>query len=244
MYRVKKFHQYLLGRVFVVFSDHKPLQYLFSKSRQVPPMASSRIQRWALTLGAYNYKMVFRAGKLQANADALSRLPLRGPELDVPTPGDTVLMLQTLDQDNSAASVASLQNWIDKDPLISRVREAVSQGDWKEVPNGTETSQYKMKSHELSVQDDCLLMGNRVVVNHVVVSRAGREAIMWILYEGHPGMSRMKSLARCGVVAWRGRRFGEPCKKMPTMPSKQKEPPSGSPASVGMASNTMVSTPH
>ena len=83
-----------------------------------------------LTLRAYNYTMVFRAGKLQANADALSRLPLKGPELDVPTPGDTVLMLQTLDQDNSAVSVASFRNWIDKDPLISRVREAVSQGNW------------------------------------------------------------------------------------------------------------------
>lgn len=82
VFGVKKFHQYLLGRRFIVFSDHKPLQYLFSIDRPVPPMASARIQRWALTLSAYCYKMVFRPGKNPANADGLSRLPLdEAPEL-------------------------------------------------------------------------------------------------------------------------------------------------------------------
>ena len=32
IYGVKRFHQYLLGRYFIVYSDHKPLQYLFSES--------------------------------------------------------------------------------------------------------------------------------------------------------------------------------------------------------------------
>ena len=52
VFGVKKFHQYLLGKKFVVFSDHKPLQFLFCETRPVPPMASARIQRWALTLSA------------------------------------------------------------------------------------------------------------------------------------------------------------------------------------------------
>ena len=49
VFGVKKFHDYLLGRKFVIHSDHKPLQYLFSETRPVPPLASARIQRWALT---------------------------------------------------------------------------------------------------------------------------------------------------------------------------------------------------
>ena len=109
VYGVKKFHQYLFGQEFVIFSDHKPLQYLFSESRPVPAMASSRIQRWALTLSAYSYKMVFKSGKQQANADALSRLPLQTTVGDIPIPEDTVLMLQALDRSDAAVSVKQIR---------------------------------------------------------------------------------------------------------------------------------------
>ena len=76
VFAVTKFHQYLHGRHFVIHSDHKPLQYLFKESRQVPVQASSRIQRWALTLGAYNYSINYQPGTVMSHADALSRLPL------------------------------------------------------------------------------------------------------------------------------------------------------------------------
>ena len=76
VYGVTKFHQYLYGRDFTLFTDHKPLTYLFSSDRAVPQMASSRLQRWALTLSSYRYSVVFRRGRDDSNADALSRLPL------------------------------------------------------------------------------------------------------------------------------------------------------------------------
>ena len=41
VFAVKKFHQYLSGRHFIIFSDHQPLKYLFGESRQVPVMAAS-----------------------------------------------------------------------------------------------------------------------------------------------------------------------------------------------------------
>ena len=55
VFRVKHFHQYLYGRKFIILSDHKPLQCLLGETRGIPPMASVRIQRWALMLSAYNY---------------------------------------------------------------------------------------------------------------------------------------------------------------------------------------------
>ena len=96
VFGVKKFHHYLLGRTFTVYSDHKPLQFLFSEKRPVPTMASSRIQRWALTLSAYSYQIKFRPGKEQGNADGLSRLPLAEMLNDVPVPGDLILMMGAL----------------------------------------------------------------------------------------------------------------------------------------------------
>ena len=47
VFTVKRFHQYLFGRHFIILSDHKPLQHLFSETRATPTMASARIQRWA-----------------------------------------------------------------------------------------------------------------------------------------------------------------------------------------------------
>ena len=92
IYGVKKFHQYLWGRPFTEYSDHKPLQYLFSESCPVPVMASGRIMRWALTLSAYEYQ---KTGK-QGNADGLSRLPVEEAPEVVPLPGDLVLMMEAL----------------------------------------------------------------------------------------------------------------------------------------------------
>ena len=39
-------------------------------------MAAARIQRWALTLSAYEYSIVYKEGRLNAYCEALSRLPL------------------------------------------------------------------------------------------------------------------------------------------------------------------------
>ena len=76
IFAVRKFHDYLYGRHFTLYSDHKPLQYLLGQSCQIPTPASPRIQRWAITLSSYSYTIKHKPGTQLANADALSRLPL------------------------------------------------------------------------------------------------------------------------------------------------------------------------
>ena len=76
IFGVKKFHQYLLCKHFVLYTDHKPLVGLFAEDKPIPAMASARTQRWALTLAAYEYSIRYRPGKCNANADCLSRLPV------------------------------------------------------------------------------------------------------------------------------------------------------------------------
>lgn len=83
VYGVKQFHQYVYGRSFTILSDHKPLMYIFYKTRSVPLMASAWVQRWALTLGAYTFQICYKAGRNNSNADGLSRLLL--PEAPVHT---------------------------------------------------------------------------------------------------------------------------------------------------------------
>ncbi len=54
------------------------------------------------------------------------------------------------------------------------------------------------KQMELSSLDGCVLWGSRVVI-----PKKGRDAVLQELHDGHPGMSRMKSLARM-YVWWPG----------------------------------------
>ncbi|KAK3747895.1 hypothetical protein QZH41_001360 [Actinostola sp. cb2023] len=63
VFAVKKFHQFLYGRHFKIYTDHKPLLVLLSSDKAIPPMALGRVQRWALTLSAYEYDLVYRPGR-------------------------------------------------------------------------------------------------------------------------------------------------------------------------------------
>ena len=69
VYAVKKFHQYLFGRHFFLYTDHKPLLGLLSEIKGIPSMAAAHIQRWAVFLSAYNYTLKYRSGIENSNVD-------------------------------------------------------------------------------------------------------------------------------------------------------------------------------
>ena len=159
IFGVQYFHKYLYGRKFVICTDHKPLISLLNEMKAVPQMASQRIMRWAVRLRAYEYVILYRAGKDHGNADALSRLPL--PEK--PKDTETEEQVLKLDQEQSPLTTSEqLRQWTSKDSILSRVREYVLRG-WPENLDSN-YSPYKQRQHELSVQDGCVLWGARIVI--------------------------------------------------------------------------------
>ena len=66
-----------------MITDHKPLQAILGPKKGIPPLASARMQRWALILAAYSYQLEFRKTTEHGNADALSRFPLQDPSQTV-----------------------------------------------------------------------------------------------------------------------------------------------------------------
>ncbi|UYV76559.1 hypothetical protein LAZ67_14001142 [Cordylochernes scorpioides] len=70
---VEKFRIYLMGRKFTIFSDHHALHWL--KTIKNP---SGRLFRWSLRLSSYEYEVRYIKGKLQYEADLLSRNPFCG----------------------------------------------------------------------------------------------------------------------------------------------------------------------
>ena len=62
------FRVYLLGRAFIIQTDHRALQWLDRLKE-----TNSRLTRWSLALQPFQFKVKHRSGKANANADALSR---------------------------------------------------------------------------------------------------------------------------------------------------------------------------
>ena len=70
----EKFKDYLLGYRFVVFTDNNPLAHW--KTAKFGAVE----QRWIAELNAYNFTVQYKPGRLNGNADCLSRYPVGRPE--------------------------------------------------------------------------------------------------------------------------------------------------------------------
>ena len=127
-----------------------------SESKAIPPMASTRIQRWALALSCYQYTIKYRTAKEQIHADALSRISLPDTISHTPVPTNTLLLMELL---NSTA--AMIKSWTSKDWVLSRVKHFVLHG-WPDKTEGF--SLYRHRHDELSLQDGYLLWGFHVIV--------------------------------------------------------------------------------
>ena len=68
---IRRLRRYLFGVYFLVFTDHQCLQQICTMGETKP-----HIQRWMEFLSAYNFRLSYRRGQDNANADFLSRLPL------------------------------------------------------------------------------------------------------------------------------------------------------------------------
>ena len=187
---VKKFHNFLYGRHFTIQSDHKPLSFLFHEEKGIPQHISSRLQRWALTLSAYRYTIQYKAGKHLCNADALSRLPRPVTAADPGAPAEWELLVNHLSA--TCVTASHIKDWTSKDPVLSQVVRFILTG-WPEKLCA-EMSAFRSKKEELSVMDGCVLWGTQVLV-----PPPGRKQILEELHATHPGVSRMKSLARCYI---------------------------------------------
>lgn len=98
--------------------------------------------------------------------------------------------------EESPVTAQHIQTWTRRDPVLLRVLLFVERG-W---PHNCDTSlsAHSAKKNELSVYQGCVMWGARIVV-----PLHGRNAVLQQLHKGHPGMTRMKSLAHM-YVWWPG----------------------------------------
>lgn len=68
VWATKHFRSYLYGRKFKIVTDHRPLTWLFSVKDP-----GSKLIRWRLKLEEFDYEIIYKPGKVNSNADCLSR---------------------------------------------------------------------------------------------------------------------------------------------------------------------------
>ena len=68
-----RFHEYLYGGTFDVFTDNNPLTYILSSAK-----LDAVGQRWVASLGPYNFSLHYNPGRQNTVADSLSRIPWEG----------------------------------------------------------------------------------------------------------------------------------------------------------------------
>ena len=228
VFGVKKFYQYIYGRHFSLVTDHKPLESLFNEKKATPPMAAARIQRWALTLAAYNYSIEYKPGPEHANADALSRLPLPVSPPTTPLPAETVFAMELLN--STPVSVNEIRTGTRCDPILSQVIKFVQHG-WPNHNSDEALKPYFTRKDELSVQDGCLLWGNRVVVPPKERARVVEE-----LHETHWNLPYEGVGEKLCVVAKNGCRLRAEGSAVQSLPGKQEVTARSPFTSLGMAS--------
>ena len=163
------------------------MKLLFCQKRAVPVQAAGRIQRWALTVASYEYKIVFRPTHKHSNADALSRLPSPTTSMEEPVPTELILLMEAMEK--MPITGESIKDWTQKDPTLSHIYKYIQNGWPNQYPE--ELKQFSRWKSELLTMNGCILFGSRVLV-----PPPGRKQLLLELHQGHPGISRMKSLAR------------------------------------------------
>lgn len=181
----KYFHRFIAGRHFTILSDHAPLKYIFGQS-STSERVSCRLQRWAITLRAYDYNIEYISGSSMFMADTLSRLP--HPSNPTKVPIVNLLEINSLDEfANGSSLLKDIAQSTDHD--LARLKVYITKEWPRYIPK--EMLAYSKTRSEYSIQSGIIYRGVRIVP-----PRSLRSRILGILHSNHPGIIRMTRLAR------------------------------------------------
>ena len=144
----------------------------------------------ATVLSHYDPQLVAKPTGTHANADRLSRPPLSSSDQDEHLQEPNTFNIRQIE----ALPVTSvhLKAAPRQDPILSRVLLYTKRGWPQNIPDTLKP--YRNRKDELSLEDDCLMWGVRVIVPRKLQEKALQE-----LHQSHAGISLMKAIARSYV---------------------------------------------
>ena len=128
-FALKKFHQFLCSREFILVTDHNPLISMFGPNTATPVLTANCHARWPLMLSQYCYTIEYRPTKQHGNADALSRLPASSDlSFDGKKGDNDVDTIRIISSQIQPYSRTQLKDSTNNDPAISEVKRYVREG--------------------------------------------------------------------------------------------------------------------
>ncbi len=186
----EKFHLYLYRTEFKLFTDHKPLEFIYSPKGKPPP----RIERWALRLQPYRFKVIHMPGKTNP-ADVLSRLPIRAQAPRERNIAEEYINFIAERAVPKAMTLEEIAKATEDDAVLQQVLHCLSLNHW---PNDPALQKFSKVRDELSTSQGLLLRGTRIVM-----PKSLRPRTLSLAHENHQGIVRTKQLLR-QKVCWPG----------------------------------------
>ncbi|MCG8049379.1 MAG: RNase H-like domain-containing protein, partial [Candidatus Thiodiazotropha endolucinida] len=138
-----KFHDYLYGTSFEVVTDNNPLTYVLTTAK-----LDATGHRWVAALSSYNFSLTYRSGKLNKDADALSRLGETQDQQQIMYPDILKAVFGTSQLDPEERPLAeglllskSMQQTVQSDeiPVETLNAHALSSADWNRGQSNDDT---------------------------------------------------------------------------------------------------------
>ena len=183
-----KFQIYLLGQKFTIFTDHKPLVYMFNKPRSQMPY---RIERIRMKLQGFDFNVVHIPG-VKNPTDFLSRKPIKPDyrELQEYEELEKHVHLVINEGNSDAVKVDEIRESTKNDRIMHMLSESISKGiiDTDHIP---ELIGYKSFFNELSIIDGVITKKDKIVIPMNL-----RKRIIAAGHDGHQGIVKTKMLLR------------------------------------------------
>lgn len=200
IFGIRRFHQFLYARSepFTLRTDHKPLVAIFGPNHGVPEVSANRLQRYAIFLSAYNYKIEY-VRSAHNSADFLSRAPLEpGCARDDSksslglgaTQQETTAYVNFVIDGSLPVTHKILSIETGRDTVLRKVVTYVQEG-WPKKVSDQSLKPYYLCRLQLSFENGVLLRGHKVVLPEVL-----RSKILDELHTSHLGIVKTKALAR------------------------------------------------
>ena len=195
VWAVERFHTYLYGGHFTLYTDCKPVELIFNNKRSQPP---ARIERWNLRLQEYNFTTVYTKG-IENPSDFLSRHPSKEISNNEEQAAEQYVNFIATYATPNAMTLSEIKQATKDDATLQKVLELIHNNNWKltelssnDVDIG-ELKQFSKMKEELTVTDTSDLILRR---NHIVIPKTLRKQTLALAHEGHQGIVKTKQLIR------------------------------------------------
>ena len=185
-------YMYLFGRKFKLRTDHKPLLKIFVPDSATPVLAAAHLQRWSLLLSSYQYEIEFKPSTEVASSDALSRLPLQYRK-DASVE-DKIFQVSVVQVRKHPVSVLEIARQTARNPVLAKALAMTKNGWPLHFCTTPELKPFFLYKNKHSVEQGCLMWGLRTIIPPSL-----QEQILSDPHNAHPGVARMKAVARSHV---------------------------------------------